>query len=406
MNINIKALFKSLFLRKFTTILLLLQVAITLGLIVNSAILAFDTRDKLTKPVGISLDGTLFISHHPTSGAYKDLDYRRSITLEDMEKLRQISGVKSVSITNQLPIQSRGMLGNVYDLENPELEKEKPELRDVAINLTDKNLADALGFELVEGRFLDDSDELDYDSDKRGNVVITDSLRQTLYGDGSALGRELNNGRVVGVIKDYMVNPGWAQGKQFALFQLTIMKYIFIGRYYVLNVEPGQMDYVRNQVTDVILGVQAERDIFKVFTLGEHFENFYENDKGLADLFVFLCGLMVLVTAISSYGYAQYHVTQQKKFIGIRRALGATRKDILLYVLTETWLVTLVGFILGIAVTIGINILLSHYIELSKPEVMGVLLATTIIFLASTIATWLPAMKTSKIAPVVATKTV
>ena len=44
---NIKALFKSLLLRKFTTGLLILQLAITLGLLVNSTILAFDTKGNV-----------------------------------------------------------------------------------------------------------------------------------------------------------------------------------------------------------------------------------------------------------------------------------------------------------------------------------------------------------------------
>ena len=58
---NIKALFKSLLLRKFTTGLLILQLAITLGLLVNSAILAFDTKGKIAQATGLENENILII---------------------------------------------------------------------------------------------------------------------------------------------------------------------------------------------------------------------------------------------------------------------------------------------------------------------------------------------------------
>jgi putative ABC transport system permease protein len=404
--LNIKGLIKSLLLRKFTTGLLILQLAITLGLLVNSAILALDAREKISESTGLDNDNLLIVSTHPTSGNYRDLDYFRSVANEDLVKLKQLSGVRSVSITNQLPIKNRGMMRNTHDLENPEQEKVDKYLKNVKYILTEGSLAETMGFTLLEGRFLNDSDQLDFDSKAKNNIVITESLKKGLYGDDSALGHETNNGIIVGVIKDIMLNPMLPRDKQYGFFMNSMMKYIFIGRYYVLNVEPGQMANVRSQVSETILAVQAERDIFKVFTMAEHLKSFYRDDQGLSDLFLLLCALMLFVTAISSYAYSQFHISRQKKFIGIRRALGARKIDILLYVLTENWLVYSMGCLLGISVAIGFNILLSQHISLSKPDMFLFLLATAVIFISGTVATWFPARQTSNIAPVIATKTV
>jgi len=403
---NIKALFKSLLLRKFTTGLLILQLAITLGLLVNSAILALDTGAKISQETGLDNENILIMSTHPTSGSYRDLDYFRSIATEDMAKLRQLPGVNSVSVTNQLPVRSRGMLSSIHDLDNPEQEKVDKYLQDVKYTLAEENLANAMGFTIIEGRFLTSDDQLDFGSEEKHNIVITESLKRALYGDQSAIGQETNNGFIVGVIKDIILDPNLPSDKQYGMFINTVMEYIFIGRYYVLNVEPGQMANVRSQVSDTVLSVQPERDIFKVFTMAEHLKRFYRDDQGLADLFMLLCGLMLFVTAISSYAYSQFHISRQKKFIGIRRALGARKKDILLYVLTENWLVYGIGCLLGVVVTFGFNILLSQHIVLSKPDMMLFLLATSIIFISGTLATWLPANSTSNISPVIATKTV
>ncbi len=403
---NFKALLKSLLLRKFTTGLLILQLAITLGLLVNSAILAIDIQAKISQPTGLDNDNILIVSTHPTSGNYRDLDYFRSIATEDMAKLSQLPGVKDVSVTNQLPIRTRGMISNTHDLDNPEQEKNDKYLQDVKYILAEKNLAAAMGFTLLEGRFLNDSDQLDFGSEEKHNIVITESLKRALYGDDSAIGQETNNGFIVGVIKDITLDPTLPADKQYGLFINTMMEYIFVGRYYVLNVEPGQMANVRSKVSDTILAVQAERDIFDVLTMTEHLKGFYRDDQGLVDLFLLLCGLMLFVTAISSYAYSQFHISRQKKFIGIRRALGARKKDVLLYVLTENWLVYSIGCLLGVLVAFGFNILLSQHITLSKPDLILFLLITCVIFISGTLATWLPAKNTSNIPPVLATKTV
>ena len=114
---------------------------------------------------------------------------------------------------------------------------------------------------------------------------------------------------------------------------------------------------------------------------------------------------MIVVTVVSSFAHAHFHVTQQRKFIGIRRALGARKKDIMLYVFSENWLLNFGASLLGIATMIGLNVALSQVITIDKPDVLLYALAVTIVFAAGTLATWLPAYKTTKISPVIATRT-
>lgn len=403
---NIKALLKSLLLRKFTTGLLILQLSITLGLLINSVILALDTNNKLAQETGLDIENTLIISLRPTSGEYRNLDYYRSIVSEDLHQLSKLSGVEGVSLMNQLPINKNGMLGNFYDLDDPEIIRKDKYLRDVKFFISNENLGNTLALALLEGRFLTKDDQLDFGRNEPGNVVITNSLKKALYGDDSALGQETNNGRIVGVVKDIMLDPTIPVDKQYGVFDNRAMEFIFTGRFYLLRVTPGQVETVRNKVSDTILAVQAERDIYRIITMAEHMKRFYSHDKGLAQLFLLLCGLMIFVTAISSYAYSQFHISRQKKYIGIRRALGARKKDILLYVLTENWLVYSIGCTLGLVMALGFNILLSQYISLSKPDIMLFILASVVIFVAGTIATLIPAIKTSNIPPVIATRTV
>ena len=403
---NIKALIKSLLLRKFTTGLLLLQLALTLGLIVNSGILATDTNEKLQRNTGLALDNILVVEMLPTSGAYAERDYYKSITLEDIAKIEAMPGVNSVSPSVQLPIQSGGWNGNLTDVDNPDAALTDRMLNYVTYFYSNTQLTDTFGLKLVDGRLFTDADLRDPDSEATPNIIITESLAKALYPDESAVGKLTTSGMVIGVVSNMLINPRFGMEKQYAAFFNDPIYFPGITQHYVINAQAEQLDHIKKQVAKVILDVQPERDIYSLYTMEEHIDQFYQTDQGLVSLFSTLGVLMILITAISSYAYAQFHMTQQTKLIGIRRALGATRKDIMLYVLTENWLVYLLGCILGIAAAIGFNVLLSQYISLSKPSVMLCVFTMAIMFVASTLATWWPALKTSSIPPVIATRTV
>jgi len=406
---NIHALIKALLLRKFNTGLLILQLAITLGLIVNSAILSLDTADKLAVDTGLDLDNTLIVQLTTTSGDYRDFDFARSVTARDMAALSEIPGVQAVTVSNQLPIQNGGSNGNVYDLDDPESYKTNRDLTYVQFMTTTETVGDAWSLEIIEGRMLTSADKPDLDNldnDAVLGVVITESLSKALHGDQSSIGQELNSGIVVGVVKDFLVNPRLDEDTQYAVFLNIVEANINWANTYVLKVDSGQMDYVRKQVRDVILATEQQRDVHTIKTMGEHFENYYANNKGLANLFIMLTLLMLVVTGISSFAYARFHMSQQTKFIGIRRALGAKKSDVIFYVLAENWLLTALGVLLGCGLMIGLNIMLSQYVSLTKPTLLLTLVGIALVYIAGTIATWLPAYQTSKIPPVIATRSI
>ena len=71
-----------------------------------------------------------------------------------------------------------------------------------------------LGVEIIEGRALTDADDITtdfYTPGKRGeieqNIILTESLAKAVFPNKSALGELTNNGRVVGIAKDFVISP-------------------------------------------------------------------------------------------------------------------------------------------------------------------------------------------------------
>lgn len=410
---NIKALLKALRLRKFATGLLLLQLSLTIGLMVNTVILTNSAIEKLNSPFGFDVQQLISVDLLPTSGAYRDTDYYQSIIKQDIAKITAMDGVISAAYYNQLPIQNGGWNGNMQAADFPEDQVLPRELQGVPQFYSSTIGLDNLGVEIIEGRALTEADDITtdfYTPGKRGeieqNIILTESLAKAVFPNKSAIGELTNNGRVVGIAKDFVISPNSkGDAKYYAMFGNFLYSQSDFEQHYLIRVEPGKVAQVQAKLSDTILSVQAERDILRVRSMDEHLKKFYSQDSGLASLFAMLSLLMILVTVVSSFAHAHFHVTQQRKFIGIRRALGARKKDVMLYVFSENWLLNFCASIIGIATMIGLNIALSQVISIDKPSILLYALAVFVVFAAGSLATWLPAYKTTKISPVIATKT-
>ncbi|WP_435276332.1 FtsX-like permease family protein [Psychrobium sp. nBUS_13] len=411
---NIKALLKALRLRKFATALLLLQLSLTIGLMVNTVILTASAIEKLKRPLGFDVEQLITVELLPTSGAFRDTDYFRSIAKQDIAKITALDGVISVAHYNQLPIQNGGWNGNIQPADFPENATLALELQYVPKFFSSEIGLENLGVEIIEGRALTTLDDFTdrFYSDNRGssddtNIILTESLAKAVFPNKSAIGELTNSGRVVGIAKDFVISPNHTRGnsKYFGVFSSFMYSQSDFIQNYVVRVEPGKVAQVQAQLRDTILSVQPERDIIRVQSMSTRLKKFYSQESGLASLFGLLSILMIVVTVVSSFAHAHFHVTQQRKFIGIRRALGARKKDIMLYVFSENWLLNFGASLLGIATMIGLNVALSQVITIDKPDVILYALAVFIVFAAGTLATWLPAYKTTKISPVIATRT-
>src|SRR5690606_7984853 len=76
-------------------------------------------------------------------------------------------------------------------------------------------------------------------------------------------------------------------------------------------------------------------------------DKYYRNDRAMAWLLVGVCLLLLTVTAVGIAGLTSFWVAQRRRQIGIRRAIGATRGDILRYFQTENFLIATIGIALG-----------------------------------------------------------
>jgi putative ABC transport system permease protein len=116
--------------------------------------------------------------------------------------------------------------------------------------------------------------------------------------------------------------------------------------------------------------------------------------------------LLVSITSLGIIGLASFSVRQRTKQIGTRRAVGATRKDIMRYFMVENLLVTTMGVALGAILAVVFNVWLVNEYSLEKLDLLYIPVGVVSLWILGQLAVLMPAIKAAGIAPAIATRTV
>ncbi|MBU1620980.1 MAG: ABC transporter permease [Gammaproteobacteria bacterium] len=385
---------KSLLRRKVVTALLLLQLAVTLGLVVNSLLLASAAKELVDQPTGLSLEQILTVWVKPTSKALRLEPALSEVINRQLAAVRQISGVEAAVYANQIPLRQGGSNWNIFEVDR----QDETNVDSVPYYNSSEQIFQVLDVRLITGRLLTELD--------RGalNIVLTEKLAKQLFAEQNPVGKVTNNGTVVGVVSDFY-SQRYASHPFYGQIVLGPLHRAEQGYQLIVRVAQGQSEAVRKQLTDVIRNAEPQMDIGTVLRMDENRDDVFRSEIGLATLLAVLSGLMLLVAMISAYSHAHFHALQMQKEVGIKRALGASKARVLLDVLSESWLTTAIGAGFGILVCYGLNISLAKVISIPAVPVWLPLLTLVLLLLCVTLATWYPARIATRISPATATKT-
>jgi len=131
-----------------------------------------------------------------------------------------------------------------------------------------------------------------------------------------------------------------------------------------------------------------------------------DTQETLNMVFAIIAGISLLVGGIGIMNIMLATILERIKEIGVRRALGATRQDIVFQFLMEAVVISLLGGILGIILGIGGALLVAKYIDI--PTVISfwsIFLSFTIAVLVGVIFGFMPAQKAARLDPITALRT-
>jgi putative ABC transport system permease protein len=177
---------------------------------------------------------------------------------------------------------------------------------------------------------------------------------------------------------------------------------------YVLRSAPGDRQRVLRAAEAALFKVSPSRliDAKQTQTYAEIRAAYFERDTTMIGLLIASALGLLFVTALGIAGLANFWVQQRTRSIGIRRAIGATRGDILHYFQTENFLIVTAGIVLGVLLAIALNLLLMTHYELPRLPLWYLPIGALVLWALGQLSVLSPALRAAQVPPVVATRSV
>jgi putative ABC transport system permease protein len=403
---DIGPIFRALTRNKLGALLIALQIALTLAIVTNSAFIINQRASDIARPSGVDEANTaIFI----TTLFDSNLD-QRQLFRDDLDALRAIPGVIAAAPIQSVPASGSGWGESLYN--NPQAQSN--ESISMGQFMVDEHGLEALGLELVAGRNFRPEEIMERSLDNMSKTrfhIISQALADELFPDGDALGKtiwdEPNGESPIEIIGIYShMQNAWPSSENVNNSALTPALMMFGGQMmYIVRTEPGSRNAVM-VAGEEYLSKNRGRIIEVVRSFEEQKRRTYSGDIAMVKLLTAVIAVLTGVTGLGIVGLAWFSVTQRRKQIGTRRALGATRMDIIRYFMVENWLITTAGLLVGLVGTVALNWLLDTQYSVGRIPLWYLPVGVAALWSLGIMAVLLPARRAANIPPALATRSV
>ena len=402
---EIRPILSALMRSKVSMILIGLQVALTLAIVCNALFIIGQRLERMHRPSGMNEADTFWIG---SSGFGQGFDVKATLQA-DLALLRQLPGVVDATSTNSVPM-SDGGWGSGISLQP----KQKISTAQSTFYLVDSHAMNTFGATLVAGRnFKPEEIETRTFGDRLQPpaIIVSKALADKLFPDGNALGKSVYldedppTSTIVGIV-ERMQEP-WVNDKDIenATFIPTYMPFGNSTRYLV-RAEPGRRDEVMKTVEQKLAEANPSRILSKLHSIEEVRRDAYAGDRAMAIILGAVIFALLGVTALGIVGMASFWVAQRTRQIGTRRALGATKFDILRYFQTENFIITTLGLVAGGILAYAFSLWLMQNYQSPRLPWYYVPIGFVCLWLLGQLAVLGPALRASRVPPAVATRSV
>ncbi|MEL7537813.1 MAG: FtsX-like permease family protein [Pseudomonadota bacterium] len=402
---EIRPILSAMWRNRTGSVLIALQIALTLAIVVNSMFLAVERSQFIGRPSGIDEKNIVTIASNGFGA-----DYNHDATLEeDLRLLRALPGVVAATVSGHTPLSGSGSASGF----RASMDEDAPNQSGNYFEF-DHQADEALGVNIIEGRGFLETEIISTehpDSERMPpQTIITKHLADALYPDlPTAVGQRLFNNlgessEIVGVVEHMFGSwVHWENLENVIWFPVRPDSH---RTRYIIRTQPGQRDRVLNEIEPLLADANRTRIVRNARTLEEIAGRSYEQDRAMATVLSVAIVLLLTITGLGIVGLASFTVRQRTKQIGTRRAIGARKRDIVRYFLTENWLMTTLGLILGTVLTYVVNYQLSEMFETARLDVWYLLGGMAALWLLGFLAVAGPARRAAQVSPAIATRNV
>ncbi len=384
------------------------QIAVSLALLVSSALLARSFVNQSQIDPGFVPRPMVFSTMSPGAVGYDRIrtgDFYRRL----LERLAATPGVERATMARHLPLNDLFGGGATAGVAIPgfETRADAQPLR-FRFNVVETGYFETMGIRLVRGRDFQPGDG----PNAQAVMLINQTMARRFWPNEDPIGRHV------------MVTTGSAAA---APRDCEIVGVAQDGKYLTLNEPPepyfylpyaqqpwGEMTVIARVSTDAramtgvlrreVAELDAAMPVMQVTTIDEHMESALVGQRAVAVLVGALGGFGLLLSIIGLYGVVAFLVSRRTREIGIRMALGARREDVIRGVVLLGGRLAVVGIAIGLGLAAWVMSRLSQeaVYGLSRFDPLTYAATSALVLLTALAGSYVPARRASRVDPIAA----
>jgi putative ABC transport system permease protein len=398
---------RALLRRKLGAVLIGLQMALSVAILANAVDVIQQRLQHMQRPTGLD-EERLFTLNNQFTGSQTDLSARIQ---GDLARLRAIPGVEDAAALFGLPLLGGGQASSVALV----ADQKRPNAIVAEYMTTDRAMR-MLGLRIVAGRAFGAQEIHEFrvsEGYHESVVIVSQALALKLFPKGDALGKLIylgapEPGRIIGIVA--RAQAPWASNDEGSAFFAGAGEYsvfqplqtVSPALTYVVRAQPGHLAALLPIAEQTLYSLSRERIVSNAHTFSESRAAQYRSDHAMALVLMVVCALMLAIAGLGVIALTTYWVAQRRRQIGMRRALGASWRDILAYFHTENLLIAGSGAVIGIAGGYGANLWLAANQGISRMGVGYLCIAALAVLALSQLAVLWPALRAAALSPAAA----
>jgi len=381
------------------------EIALSLALLAGAGLLVRSALEMGRVEPGFDPQGVLSARVTLPRDAYRDAERVVATFERIVEGAGEIPGVRRAAVTSQVPMGPGGGSNGLI----PE-GKTREDVVHSRLRMVSADYFAAMGIPLLEGRLFQSSD-------RRGSdlvIVVSEALAKTAFPGESALGKRISccEGSpedpkwktVIGVVGD--VRSRGLGGEIEPEFYLPIAQappaaWEWIQRTLTLVVKAdSKPDVLVSALREKVRGVDDALPLHGIATMEERVFRSLAQPRFLAALLLVMSLLGLALASVGVYGVIGYVASLRAHEIGVRMALGAGARDVVLLIVRQAMAPVGMGMALGLALSLASSGLLSSQLFAIRPNDPWTLLGVgALLGLVALTASYIPARRLARVDP-------
>ena len=386
--------------------LVVVEVALSLVLLIGAGLMVRSLGKLQTIDPGFDQHNVLTMNVKVNKKLFASATEESQFFDQVLSRIRALPGVESAGAIDDLPLNGGSNQPVAVEGRPVVALSEQPE---VSVRVVTSGYFSAMRIPLLQGRAITDDDR----AASAPVVVISQSMAKQFWPNSDAIGHHLKlsffpdkDRQIVGIVGDV---------KQTGLNNSTGIASLYWPAAQVST--PSQESWrsvplalavrttvaprtLATAITDAVHQVNKDVPVDNVLTLEEFVEEtLSQNSANMQLLSIF--GLLALVlSTVGIYSVLAYSVKRGMKDIGLRIAFGATRSDVMQFVVTQAIKPTAIGIVIGLVAAYSLSRLVKSMVYgVSAHDTLTFVAVTVLLVLVAFVASLVPALRATRISP-------